>query len=48
MSRITNAIKASRVNSRNHRDLVRAISQAATPSMRDELLLLAQRQNFSR
>ena len=44
MNRITNALRKSRENSRNSREIGRAIERAATPSMRDEIILMAQRQ----
>jgi hypothetical protein len=43
MSRLTKAIRSHREISRTRRELNRAISNAATPSMRDELILVAQR-----
>jgi hypothetical protein len=43
MSRLTKAIRSRREMSRTRRELNRAISNAATPSMRDELILVAQR-----
>jgi hypothetical protein len=48
MSRITNAIRSSREISRNRREIGRAIERAATPAMRDEIILMAQRQGYSR
>lgn len=46
MSRITNAIRNSRTDARNRREISRAIERAATPSMRDEIIMIAQRQGF--
>ncbi len=46
MSRITNAIRSNREISRNRRELGRAIERAATPAMRDEIILMAQRQGI--
>jgi hypothetical protein len=43
MSRLAKAIRSHREISRTRRELDRAISNAATPAMRDELLLVAQR-----
>ena len=43
MSRLTKAIRSHREISRTRRELNRAISNATTPSMRDELILVAQR-----
>jgi hypothetical protein len=43
MSRLVNAIRSHREISRTRRELNRAISNAATPAMRDELILVAQR-----
>jgi hypothetical protein len=48
MSRITQAIRSSREASRNRREIGRAIDRAATPAMRDEIILMAQRQGYSR
>jgi len=48
MSRITKAIRSSRETNRNRRELGRAIDSAATPAMRDEIILMAQRQGYSR
>ncbi len=48
MSRITNAIRSSREIARNRREIGRAIERAATPAMRDEIILMAQRQGYSR
>jgi len=43
MSRLAKAIRSHRETSRTRRELNRAISNAATPAMRDELILVAQR-----
>jgi hypothetical protein len=43
MSRFVKVIRSHREVSRTRRQLNRAISNAATPSMRDELILVAQR-----
>ncbi|QNK82356.1 hypothetical protein [Nakamurella sp. PAMC28650] len=48
MSRLTNAIRNSREVSRNRRAIGRAIERAATPAMRDEIILMAQRQGYNR
>ncbi len=48
MSRITNKIRSNREISRNRRELGRAIERAATPAMRDEIILMAQRQGVNR
>ncbi len=48
MSRIANAIRSNREISRNRREIGRAIERAATPAMRDEIILMAQRQGISR
>ncbi len=47
MSRLSKAIRNHRASSRNRREFDRAL-QLATPSMRNELLVLAQRQDISR
>ena len=47
MSRLSKAIHNHRVTNRNRREFDRAL-QAATPAMRNELLVLAQRQDISR
>jgi hypothetical protein len=39
-------IRARRVEARNRRAVNHAITTAATPAMRDEILLMAQRQNL--
>lgn len=43
MSRLVQAIRSHREVTRTRRELNRAISNAATPSMRDELIMVAQR-----
>ena len=43
MSRLAKAVRGHREISRTRRELNRAISNAATPAMRDELILVAQR-----
>jgi hypothetical protein len=43
MSRLVKAIRSHHEISRTRRELHRAISNAATPAMRDELILVAQR-----
>ena len=43
MSRLAKAIQSHREFSRTRRELNRAIGNAVTPAMRDELLLVAQR-----
>ena len=48
MSRLGKAIQSHREFSRTRRELARAISNAATPSMRDELIIVAQRQGAFR
>ncbi len=45
MSRLTQAIQSRRQVNRKRREIARAISNAATPAMRDELILVAQRNN---
>jgi hypothetical protein len=40
-------LRARRVESRNRRAVNRAITNAATPAMREELLIMAQRQQAS-
>jgi hypothetical protein len=42
MSRLTQAVRSHRENARTRRELSRAISNAATPAMRDELIMVAQ------
>jgi hypothetical protein len=43
MPRLAKAISSRREHTRNRRELSRAIINAPTPSMRDELIMLAQR-----
>jgi hypothetical protein len=43
MSGLTQAIRSHREISRTRRELNRAIANASTPAMRDELILVAQR-----
>jgi hypothetical protein len=43
MSRLTQAIRSRREIARTRRELNRAIANASTPTMRDELILVAQR-----
>ena len=43
MSRLGKAIRSHREVTRTRRELDRAISSAATPAMRDELIIVAQR-----
>lgn len=43
MSRLTRAIRTRRENSRNRRELDQAISNATSPALRDELIVVAQR-----
>jgi hypothetical protein len=38
-------LRARRVESRNRRAVNRAIANASTPAMRDEILIMAQRQS---
>jgi hypothetical protein len=40
---ITAKLRARRVESRNRRAVNRAVAQAATPAMREELLIMSQR-----
>jgi hypothetical protein len=48
MSRLAKAIQSRREISRNRRALEHAISNAATPAMRDDLILAAQRTDGTR
>jgi hypothetical protein len=41
-------IRARRNEARSRKAVNRAIDQAATPAMRHELIMMSQRQNFSR
>ena len=43
MSRLGQTIRSHREINRTRRELARAISNAATPAMRDELIIVAQR-----
>jgi uncharacterized protein YjiS (DUF1127 family) len=43
MSRLAEAIRSHREMNRTRRELNRAISNATTPAMRDELIMVAQR-----
>ena len=43
MSRLSKAIRSRREISRTRRQLNRAIANASTPALRDELILVAQR-----
>lgn len=43
MSRLTKAIRSHRETARTRRELDRAIANASTPALRDELILVAQR-----
>ena len=43
MSRLSKAIRSRRDIARTRRELNRAIANAATPALRDELILVAQR-----
>jgi hypothetical protein len=43
MSRLTKAIRSRRDIARTRRELNRAITNASTPAMRDELIMVAQR-----
>ena len=43
MSRLAKAIQSHRENSRTRRELNHAIGTAFTPAMRDELILVSQR-----
>jgi hypothetical protein len=45
MSNLAKAIRSRRELARTRRAVNRAIDSAATPSMRDELIVIAQRQN---
>lgn len=47
MTRLSQAIRTHRASTRNRRELDRAL-QSASPAMRNELLVLAQRQSISR
>jgi len=43
MSRLGKALQSHRENHRTRRAIARAISDATTPAMRDELIIVAQR-----
>jgi len=43
MSRLTKVVRSHREMSRTRRELNRAINNATTPAMRDELIMVAQR-----
>jgi hypothetical protein len=43
MSRLAKVIRSRHENARTRRELNRAIANASTPAMRDELILVAQR-----
>ncbi len=43
MSRLTKAIRSRRNIARTRQELNRAIANASTPAMRDELIMVAQR-----
>ena len=43
MSRLAQAVRSHREFTRTRRELARAISNAPTPAMRDELIIVAQR-----
>ena len=45
MSRLGTALRSRRQSNRTRRELARAISNASTPAMRDELIMVAQRNN---
>lgn len=47
MTRLSKAIREHRTTNRNRREFDRAL-QAATPAMRNELLVIAQRRDISR
>lgn len=46
MSRLTKAVRSHRELRRTRTEINRAISNAATPAMRDELVMVAQRNNM--
>ena len=48
MSRLAESVRDRRRTARNRRAIERAISNAATPAMRDELIMVAQRRNTVR
>jgi hypothetical protein len=43
MSRIISSLKGRRIEARNNRAIARVIDRAASPAMRDELIVMAQR-----
>lgn len=43
MSRFTQTVRSRMEQNRNRREIARAIDSAATPAMRQELILMAQR-----
>ena len=43
MSRIMSTLKGRRIEARNNRAIARLIDRAASPAMRDELIILSQR-----
>jgi hypothetical protein len=43
MSRLAKAIRSHRENNRTRREIDRAIVNASTPALRDELIMVAQR-----
>lgn len=45
MSRIISSMKDRRIEARNNRAIARLIDRAASPAMRDELIIMAQRSN---
>jgi hypothetical protein len=44
MTRLTQTLRARRASNRSRREMDRAISNAASPAMRDELIVVAQLQ----
>jgi hypothetical protein len=46
MSRLVKVIRSRRNAKRTRRELNRAIANASTPAMRDELIMVAQRDGF--
>ena len=47
MSRLTKAIRTHRDDTRTRRAINHAIDRAATPALRDELILMVQRQGYA-
>lgn len=43
MSRIISSLQGRRIEARNNRAIARLIDRAASPAMRDELIIMAQR-----